>query len=105
MDRFENVTAIKKANVYFNGGVTSRTVLLQDGTRKTLGIVMPGEYEFGTADEEHMEVLGGTIKALLPGSSEWVAYAEGESFTIPASSSFKILVEQVADYCCSYIKK
>ena len=59
MQEFKNVTVIKKANVYFDGKVTSRTVLFSDGTKKTLGIMMPGEYEFGTADKEIMEILSG----------------------------------------------
>lgn len=104
MDRFENVTLMKKANVYYDGKVTSRTVLFGDGTKKTLGILMPGEYEFGTGDSERMEVLSGFIRALLPGSDTWTVYREGESFFVPANSSFRMVIEQVTDYCCSYLK-
>ena len=105
MDRFENVSVIKKANVYFDGKVTSRTVLLEDGTKKTLGIIMPGEYEFGTADKEIMEVLAGRLNVLLPESDGWKAFEAGQSFEVPANSSFKVSAEEVADYCCSYIKE
>ena len=66
MDVFEQVTVVKKANVYYDGKVTSRTVYMPDGSRKTLGIILPGEYEFGTADKEHMEVLAGTLHVHLP---------------------------------------
>jgi uncharacterized protein YaiE (UPF0345 family) len=104
MDRFENVTVVKKANVYFDGKVTSRTVLFADGTRKTLGIMLPGDFEFGTADKEIMEILGGRLKVLLPGKSEWETFAEGQSFEVGANSKFKLVVEDVTDYCCSYIK-
>lgn len=93
----------KKANVYFNGNVTSRTVLFPDGTRKTLGIMMPGEYEFGTDSAELMEMLGGNMDVLLPNESEWKSYAEGDSFHVPAKSSFKLKVNTVVDYCCSYL--
>ena len=103
MDRFENVTAIKKANIYFDGKVTSRTLLFANGSKKTLGIILPGEYTFSTADKEIMEVLAGSIKALLPGSESWVTYSAGESFTIAANSSFSMVVEEPSDYCCSYI--
>lgn len=103
MESFEKVTAVKKANIYFDGKVTSRTILFEDGTRKTLGIMMPGEYEFGTAAAEIMEVLQGTLTVLLPGETEWKTYNEGESFQIPADSKFKVIAEQVADYCCSYV--
>lgn len=105
MDRFENASIIKKANIYFEGKVTSRTVLLADGTKKTLGIIMPGEYEFGTADKEIMEVLGGKLNALLPGSDKWQAFEVGQSFEVSANSSFKVSAEEVSDYCCSYIKE
>lgn len=103
MDQFTNVTVIKKANVYYNGNVTSRTVLFEDGTKKTLGIIMPGEYEFGTADKELMEVLGGKLNALLPGSEEWVSFEAGQAFEVPANSKFKVSADEVSDYCCSYI--
>jgi uncharacterized protein YaiE (UPF0345 family) len=101
-DSFENITVIKKANVYFDGKVTSRTVLFADGTRKTLGIMMPGEYEFGTDAKELMEVLGGELTVLLPGDDEWQTFKAGQSFEVAASSSFKLRVDGVADYCCSF---
>jgi purine/pyrimidine-nucleoside phosphorylase len=101
-DCFENVTIIRKANVYFDGRVTSRTVLFADGTRKTLGIMMPGEYEFGTDAREVMEVLGGEMRVLLPGAADWQVFAAGQAFDVPASSSFKLVIDGVADYCCSY---
>ena len=69
MDKFDNVTVAKAANVYFDGRVTSRTVLFADGSRKTLGIMLPGEYEFGTAQREIMEILAGELQVLLPGAA------------------------------------
>lgn len=104
MDKFTNVTVVKKANIYFDGKVTSRTILFGDGSRKTLGIMMPGEYEFGTADKEIMEVLGGKLKVLLPDRSQWEGFQEGQTFEVKANSKFKLIVEDVTDYCCSYIK-
>ncbi len=101
-DTFENVTVVKKANIYFDGKVTSRTVLFADGSRKTLGLMMPGEYEFGTDSRETMEVLGGEMKVLLPGEAEWRTFGAGEAFEVPAKSSFKLVIDGVADYCCSY---
>lgn len=103
MDSFLNVTAVKKANIYFDGKVTSRTIEFADGTKKTLGIILPGEYEFGTGLTEVMEVLQGELIALLPGEDEWKAYPAGEAFSIPANSSFKVKSNTVSDYCCSYI--
>jgi Uncharacterized protein conserved in bacteria len=105
MDKIENVTVLAKANVYFDGKVTSRTIILNDGTRKTLGIILPGEYEFGTGDKEIMEILAGELKALLPGEKTWATFKAGQAFEIPANSKFKVQADQVADYCCSYIKE
>lgn len=103
MDQFQNVTVVKKANVYFDGKVTSRTVLFPDGTKKTLGIILPGQYEFGTAAAEQMEILAGRLEAQLPGSDTWVAYEAGQCFDVPANSRFKVRAAEVADYCCSYL--
>jgi purine/pyrimidine-nucleoside phosphorylase len=104
MSEFRNVTAVKKANIYFDGKVTSRTILFQDGTRKTLGIMLPGEYEFGTADKEIMEILAGALDILLPGKAAWQKIQAGESFEVPAQSKFKLKIYEITDYCCSYIK-
>jgi uncharacterized protein YaiE (UPF0345 family) len=103
MEKLENVTVVKKANVYFDGKVTSRTVLFADGTRKTLGVILPGEYEFGTDAKEHMEILSGTLRVLLPGSEKWAAFDAGQTFEIPAKSTFRVAADAVCDYCCSYI--
>ena len=104
MDQFNNVTVVKKANIYFEGKVTSRTVLFPDGTKKTLGIMLPGDYDFGTEDKEIMEILAGSLRVLLPGSAEWQTFGAGASFEVPANSRFQLEVTEVADYCCSYVK-
>ena len=103
-DTFDNVTLIKKANVYFGGQVTSRTVQLADGSKKTLGFMQAGDYEFGTEAAELMEVLGGSMNVKLAGSDEWNTYAECESFNVPGDSKFSLQVpEGGADYCCTYL--
>lgn len=103
MDQLKNVTVEKKANVYFNGNVTSRTVFLEDGVRKTLGIILPGEYEFETAAKEHMEVLSGKLNVLFSESETWVPFEAGQGFEVPANSKFKLSADEVSDYCCSYL--
>ena len=104
MTEFNNVTIVKKANIYFEGKVTSRTVLFADGNKKTLGIMLPGDYEFGTEDKELMEIQAGTLEVLLPGSEDWQTYTAGRSFEVPAASKFKLKVTETTDYCCSYLK-
>lgn len=105
MEQFQNVTVVKKANIYFDGKVTSRTVLFGDGTRKTLGIMLPGQYEFGTGDRELMEILAGSVRVLLPGETEWLTVEAGQSFQVPANSKFQIELKEPVDYCCSYLKE
>lgn len=103
MSEFKNVTVVREANVYFGGQVTSRTVVFEDGTKKTLGFMLPGEHSFDTGAAEIMEMLGGAMDVKLPGSDVWVTYTAGESFNVPANSSFDLVVKEYADYCCSYL--
>ncbi len=102
MDDFKNVSVVKKANVYFDGKVTSRTVVLASGERKTLGIMLPGEYTFSTGVAETMELLAGSMDVRLPGSTSFKTFTAGESFEVPGKASFDLVVREVADYCCSY---
>jgi uncharacterized protein YaiE (UPF0345 family) len=104
VSEFKNVTVIKKANVYFDGKVASRTVIFPDGSKKTLGIMLPGEYEFSTADKEVMEIQAGDLEVLLPGAAGWKTVKEGGSFDVPAQSTFTLKVKTLTDYCCSYIR-
>lgn len=103
MNQFENVTLIKKANSYFEGKVTSRTVLFANGEKKTLGVMQPGEYTFATQDKEIMEMMQGSFELQLPGES-WQHVEAPFTFEVPANSSFSLQVHTLTDYCCSYIK-
>lgn len=104
MSEFKDVTIVKKANIYFNGNVTSRTVIFTDGSKKTLGVMLPGDYEFNTGDREIMEILTGELDVLLPGQTSWQPIKGGESFEIPANAKFSMKVKTISDYCCSFIK-
>ena len=104
MSEFKNVTVVKKANVYFEGRVTSRTVLFPDGSKKTLGVMLPGEYSFDTGDKEIMEILSGALEVQLPGSTAWKKVKAGEQFEAPPKSKFRVKVTALTDYCCSFVK-
>lgn len=104
MTQFTNVTADKKANIYFEGKVTSRTLHFEDGSIKTLGIMLPGEYTFNTGDKEIMEIMSGEMEVQLPGSEAWITITGPQSFDVPANSAFHLKVKIVSDYCCSFVK-
>jgi|SRR5690606_5557611 uncharacterized protein YaiE (UPF0345 family) len=103
MDKFANVTVVTAANVYFDGKVTSRTLEFADGSIKTLGIMLPGDYEFGTAQPELMEITAGELLVKLPGSESWDTVGAGQSFRVPGDARFNLQVLRVTDYVCSYL--
>ena len=103
MAKFENVTITKEANIYYDGKVTSRTVEFGNGEIKSLGIMLPGDYTFGTNDAEIMEMMSGELEIKLP-NEEWKTLNTPETFNVPANSSFDLKIKTVTDYCCSYIK-
>lgn len=103
MSVFENVAVTREANVYFDGKVTSRKVTFADGSYKTLGIMMPGEYTFGTEQAEVMEILAGSLEYRLKDDSVWHRIEAGQSFNVPANAAFDLKILQLVDYCCSYL--
>ncbi|NPA59085.1 MAG: pyrimidine/purine nucleoside phosphorylase [Epsilonproteobacteria bacterium] len=102
MSKFNNVTIIKKANIYYDGKVTSRTIEFEDGSIKSLGIMLEGEYTFATDKAEIMEIMSGELDIKLP-NEEWKTLNTPETFNVPANSSFDLKIKKVTDYCCSYI--
>ncbi|MCP5142871.1 MAG: pyrimidine/purine nucleoside phosphorylase [Gammaproteobacteria bacterium] len=103
MSEFNNVTVVREANIYFDGKVVSRTVKFPDGSKKTLGLMQPGEYTFNTGAAEIMEIMQGELTVQLPGSDEWRTVKGGESFDVPANSAFTMRVTALSDYCCSFV--
>ncbi|HEY6839302.1 MAG TPA: pyrimidine/purine nucleoside phosphorylase, partial [Geobacteraceae bacterium] len=99
MSEFTNVTVVREANVFFDGGVTSRTIIFADGSKKTLGIAQPGEYEFSTGAAELMEILAGELEYRVA-DGPWKPVKGGESFQVPANSTFTMKVTGLCDYCC-----
>jgi purine/pyrimidine-nucleoside phosphorylase len=100
---FPNATVLTRANVYFDGRVVSHTVRLADGSKKTLGLIYPGEYHFDTQAPERMDITAGTCRVRLAGEDAWQEHGPGGSFKIPGSSGFDIVVESgIAQYICSF---
>ncbi len=100
---FSNVTALAKANIYFDGKVVSHTILFADGSKKTLGVIFPGSYHFGTAAAERMEIVDGSCEVTLDGESASRPISAGSSFDVPANSGFTIAVADNCQYVCSFL--
>ena len=103
MSQLENVTVLTRANVYFDGRCVSHTVQLADGTRKSVGVILPSALTFSTAAPETMELVAGSCRVRLAGAEDWTEYAAGSSFDVPGDSSFDIEVADKLDYVCSYL--
>jgi uncharacterized protein YaiE (UPF0345 family) len=102
MSQFDNVSVVKKANIYFDGKCVSHTVLFADGTKKTVGIIFPSSLTFNTGAPEVMELNAGRCRIRLKGSSEWTTYGGGERFSVPGNSSFDIETLETLDYVCHF---
>ena len=101
---FSGVTAVAKANIYFEGKVVSHTLILPDKSRKTLGLIYPGSFHFGTNAAERMEIISGSCRVKLDGKSEWNNYSAGQLFDVPAKSGFDIEVSTgICEYICFFI--
>lgn len=98
---FTNAEIKRKANIYHDGRVTSRTVITAAGERKTLGIMLPGTYTFNTDAPEVMELIQGHCRVRI-GAADWHEYAAGQSFTVPAHARFDIEVRDLLDYVCHF---
>jgi purine/pyrimidine-nucleoside phosphorylase len=105
MTSFENVRVDAKANVYFDGRVVSHTLHLADGSRKTLGLIYPGSYHFGTAAPERMEITSGTCEVVQDAGGDAREYEAGTAFEVPGSSGFTICVGEgvICEYICSFL--
>jgi uncharacterized protein YaiE (UPF0345 family) len=101
---FVGVTAVTRANIYFEGKVVSHALVFPDGSRRTLGIVFPGTFHFGTVQAELMQVVAGQCLVKLDGGTDWATYGEGDAFGIAANSGFEIVVEEgTCQYICSFL--
>ncbi len=101
---FPNVTVDTKANVYFDGRVVSHTVHFADGTKKTLGLIYPGKFHFGTAAPELMEIVAGACQVQLDGTPDILTYEAGTAFEVAGNSGFTITVaDGICEYICSFL--
>ena len=103
-EQFVGVTAITKANVYFEGNVVSHAIVFPDGSKKTLGLIYPGKYHFNTQAAERMQIIAGNCEVILDGQSGARAYGPGDPFDVQGKSGFTIEVtKDICEYICSFL--
>jgi uncharacterized protein YaiE (UPF0345 family) len=102
-ERYDGVTVATQASVYFDGKCVSHAITLADGTKKSVGVILPSELTFATGAPESMEGVAGACEVQLPGSADWVRYEAGQSFDVPGQSSFRIRVTgEPYHYVCHF---
>ncbi|WP_066340594.1 pyrimidine/purine nucleoside phosphorylase [Azohydromonas lata] len=101
-EKIDGVSVTTRANVYFDGKCVSHGITLADGTKKSVGVVLPATLTFNTGTAEIMECVAGACEYKLAGSDEWRRSSAGEQFSVPANSSFEIRVTEAYHYICHF---
>jgi uncharacterized protein YaiE (UPF0345 family) len=100
--QFDNVSVIKKSNIYFDGKCVSHAIVLADGTKKTIGVIFPSALKFNTGAPETMELISGKCKVRQAGADEWTTYEGGQQFKVGANTYFDIETIETLDYVCHF---
>ncbi len=103
VSQFDNVSVVKKANIYFDGKCVSHSVLFPDGTKKSVGVIFPSSLTFNTGAAEVMELNAGSCRIRLKGESDWKTYSAGQKFSVAANASFDIETLETLDYVCHFV--
>jgi uncharacterized protein YaiE (UPF0345 family) len=102
MSQFDNVSVVKNGNVFFDGKCVSHSVLFPDGTRKTVGVILPSTLTFNVSTPERMEITSGTCRVKIGDETDFRTYSEGSQFSVPANSRFVIEAHEIVNYVCSF---
>ena len=102
MSQFDNVSVEKKGNVYFDGKCVSHSVQFADGTRKTIGVILPSTLTFNVGTPELMEITSGTCRVKIGDEPEFKTYDAGDQFAVAANGRFVIEANEVVNYVCSF---
>lgn len=97
-EKIDNISVATKASVYFDGKCISHGIIFADGSKKSVGVILPATLTFSTGAPEIMECVAGSCEYKLTGSDAWVKSSAGEKFSIPGNSKFDIKVEDAAGY-------
>jgi uncharacterized protein YaiE (UPF0345 family) len=100
--QIDQVSVVKKSNIYFDGKCVSHNIILADGTKKSVGVIFPSSLTFNTGAPEIMEIVSGVCKVRLDGAAEWQTYGAGQEFKVPGNSKFDIETVETLDYVCHF---
>jgi purine/pyrimidine-nucleoside phosphorylase len=100
--QFDQVSVVKKSNIYFDGKCVSHNIILADGSKKSVGVIFPSSLTFNTGAPETMEITGGVCKVRQAGASEWQTYGAGQEFKVGGNSHFDIETVETVDYVCHF---
>jgi uncharacterized protein YaiE (UPF0345 family) len=100
--QISNASVATKANVYFDGKCVSHSIVLADGTKKSVGVILPATLTFSTSAPESMECVAGSCEYRLAGSEQWLSSKAGDTFSVPGNSSFDIRVTDSYHYICHF---
>jgi len=102
MSKFDNVSVDKKGNVFFDGKCVSHSVIFPDGSRKTVGVILPSTLTFNISTPEVMEITSGTCRVKIGDEPEFKTYVAGDQFSVAANGRFVIEAPEVVNYVCSF---
>ncbi|SEO58824.1 hypothetical protein SAMN05428959_110121 [Duganella sp. CF517] len=100
--QFDQVSVVKKSNIYFDGKCVSHNIILADGSKKSVGVIFPSSLTFNTGAPETMEITGGVCKVRQAGATQWQTYGAGQEFKVGANSHFDIETLETVDYVCHF---
>ena len=101
-EQIANISVATKASVYFDGKCVSHGITFPDGTKKSVGVVLPSTLTFNTGAPEIMECVAGSCEYKLAGSDTWVTSSPGGKFSVPGNSKFEIRVTEAYHYICHF---
>ena len=101
-EKIDGVSVTTKASVYFDGKCVSHGITFPDGTKKSVGVILPATLTFNTGAPEIMECVAGSCEYKPAGSDAWVKSSAGEQFNVPGNSKFDIRVTEAYHYICHF---
>ena len=101
-ETIDGVAVTTQANVYFDGKCVSHGITLADGTKKSVGVILPASLTFNTGAPEIMDCVAGSCEYKLAGSDQWQRSAPGQRFSVPGNSKFEIRVADAYHYICHF---